>query len=210
LPCYNHFMTTVLIPGRHIITTAFMDSYLTSLLKNGVQSKQIVGDPSAAGSVTHIVIPITSANQNGSRYNPVPLYARIIDLERTMAQYREEYNIRVTYVPIPHVSVVDNFPEFLLKHAASHLGEKLTPTDAVVWCSTEPLIDAYLSLGFGVLPAEWNIETRQYDDLPPNQVLEGIVSHAENYQSAPNYTLLSNSTKSLWRDMPEIPDIRRY
>jgi hypothetical protein len=97
-------MSTLLIPGRHLITSQFMVDYLEAILSTDAVGVEKVGlEIEKPIAVDRIVFLITSANQQGSRYNPVPLYARIIGLERTVAALREKYKVHISYVPIPHL-----------------------------------------------------------------------------------------------------------
>ncbi len=198
-------MTNLLIPGRHLITSAFMELYLEEIFTNGVGSMDIIGEWKGNKKIEHIIIPITSANQHGSRYNPVPLYARVIGLERTMAIVRETYNVKISYIPIPHTAYSKDFAELTLKYITAHLQKELTAKDTVVWCSTESLIEQYQSHGFAVLPAERNIKTNTYVSLPPNEILSTL-AQSKKYTQDSAYSLLSKATQTLWEDMPEIPE----
>lgn len=201
---YTDNMTTVLIPGRHLITTAFMERYLTLLLTNGLAEVEQVGTWTGDTTIDHLIIPITSANQHGSRYNPVPLYARVIGLERMLSTYRERFGVRISYVPIPHVVHSDNFPALTLKYIASQIGKDSTPNDSVVWCSTPALIADYQQHGFVVLPAEYDFSKQVYAELPPNDILSAL-AETSDYRTSEGYRLLSHATQTLWEDMPEIP-----
>lgn len=199
-------MAKILIPGRHLITTQFMVSYLESLLKNGLSKSTILGDWEGDGAIDHVIIPITSANQRGSRYNPVPLYARIIGLERTMAPFRASHNLRVSFIPVPHINHSENFSAVTLKYVGAHLGENITPDNTLIWCSTKPVYTQYQALGFNILPAEWDIQTDKYKALAPNDILSALAHAGEGHKTVPEYTLLSEATRTLWEDMPEIPE----
>jgi SAM-dependent methyltransferase len=198
-------MTNVLIPGRHLITTAFMEEYLEKILSDGLDKMTILGEYTGEEKVEHIIIPITSANQHGSRYNPVPLYARVIGLERTMSLFRQKYNIHISYVPIPHNVGNIDFSELTLKYVAAHLDKELSPDDTVVWCSTPSLITQYREHGFTVLPAEQNEQMDSYESLPPNEILSSLAK-SDDYKTSSSFSLLSTATQTLWEDMPEIPE----
>jgi ubiquinone/menaquinone biosynthesis C-methylase UbiE len=199
-------MATLLIPGRHLITSSFMVSYLHSLLKKGITVHPLLGEWSGGDVIDHIVIPITSANQRGSRYNPVPLYARIIGLERTVAPFRASHNVRISFIPVPHIGPSPHFAEITIKYVKAHLGESLSPGSALIWCSTANVFDQYRALGFAILPAEFSIENNEYAELPPNEILAALTAAPDSYTSITEYALLSDATKSLWKDMPEIPE----
>lgn len=199
-------MSTLLIPGRHLITSEFMVSYTKSLLEKGIVAHAHLGEWNGSDKIDHIVIPITSANQRGSRYNPVPLYARIIGLERTFASFRASHKVRISFIPIPHIGQSDNFAATTLKYVEAHLGSPLTPQETLVWCSTKNVYSQYQTLGFTILPAEFDTEVETYSELPPNDILQALTSSPTTYQLLPEYQLLSEGTKTLWKDMSEIPE----
>ena len=199
-------MSTLLIPGRHLITSEFMVSYTKSLLEKGIVAHAHLGEWNGSDKIDHIVIPITSANQRGSRYNPVPLYARIIGLERTFASFRASHNIRISFIPIPHIGKSDNFAATTLKYVEAHLNSPLTPQETLVWCSTKNVYSQYQALGFVILPAEFDAKTEIYSELPPNDILKELTASPTTYQTLPQYQLLSAGTRTLWQDMSEIPE----
>jgi SAM-dependent methyltransferase len=199
-------MTKVLIPGRHLITSNFMVEYLETLLKNGIQKDAVLGEWNGGSKISHIIVPITSANQRGSRYNPVPLYARVIGLERTFAHFRNTYGVRITFIPVPHITQSENFAATTLKYVEAHINEPITPESALIWCSTKPVFTQYQKIGFGILPAEFDTATDTFKTPPPNDILKAIVSAKDTYTHAPEYGYLSDATKTLWQDMPEIPE----
>ena len=199
-------MAKILIPGRHLITTEFMVSYLESLLENGLSNTSVLGEWKGDSEIDHVIIPITSANQRGSRYNPVPLYARVIGLERTMAPFRASHNLRVSFIPVPHINHSKNFSAVTLKYVEAHLSELITPEDSLIWCSTKPVYEQYQALGFSILPAEWDAEKELYQALAPNDILSALAQAGEAHKAIPEYALLSEASKTLWQDMPEIPE----
>lgn len=182
-----------------------MVQYLHAVLSRPLGEQIFVGGTGTAlDAITHIVIPITSANQHGSRYNPVPLHMRIVGLERTLAPFRAQYGLRISYVPVPHVNVVHDFSTLILKHVAAALGETLTLETTVVWTSTNTLIAEFTALGFAVLPAEWDITVERYHVEPPAAIIQKLVPTPWNEHN-PAYLLVSEATRTLWNDMPEVP-----
>ncbi len=182
-----------------------MVDYFATIFSQPVSELPILtGHTAVIEPITHVIFPITSANQHGSRYNPVPLYARVIGLERTIAPIRETYGIKVSYVPVPHIASRSDFAAYILKHVATHLEQELAPTSTVVWTSTEALIADFNQLGFPVLPAEWDVATLQYAHKPPTQIIRELVTAPWGREN-PAYRHLSDATGSLWNDMPEIP-----
>ncbi len=198
-------MSVLLVPGRHLLTSQFMVTYFDAVFSTPVSAQAMVpGGTQIVEPITHVVFPITSANQHGSRYNPVPLYARIAGLERTIAPYREKYGIKVSYVPVPHIASRTDFATYILKHVATHLTEELVPASTIVWTSTDTLIANFNQLGFSVLPAEWDMATREYVHKPPTHIIRDLVTAPWN-ENNPAYALVCEATRSLWNDMPEIP-----
>ena len=198
-------MSTLLIPGRHLLTSEYMVQYLGTVLSRPLTELTLVGGESfVADAITHIVVPITSANQHGSRYNPVPLHIRIVGLERTLAPFRTKYGLRISYVPVPHVTVTRDFSVLMLKHVTAELGEVLTPATTVVWTSTDTLIAECTALGFAVLPAEWDMALVQYHAEPPAAIIQKLVTASWGAHN-PAYLLVSEATRTLWNDMSEIP-----
>jgi cyclopropane fatty-acyl-phospholipid synthase-like methyltransferase len=198
-------MSVLLVPGRHLLTSQFMVEYFETVLSQPIAELSVIGAQAlVVESITHIIFPITSANQHGSRYNPVPLYARVIGLERTIAHIRETFGVKVSYVPVPHIAPSEHFASYLLKHVASHIDVSLSPDTTLVWTSTESLIADFNTLGFGVLPAEWDANAAVYAYKPPAHIIEALVAAAWGSDN-PAYAYVSEATKSLWNDMPEIP-----
>jgi len=188
-----------------------MVDYLAEVLDKGISDTDTVGEWSGKGAIDHIIIPITSANQHGSRYNPVPLYARLIGLERTLSPFRSKYGVRISYVPVPHFRTTDDFSSHIIKYVQAHVNEVVDKDTTVIWTSTKALIDRYSELGYVVLPAEWDFEKNEYKDLPPNEIISPLATISD-YMKLPEYDLLSEATKTVWEDMPEIPEhiVRLY
>ena len=198
-------MATLLIPGRHLLTSEFMASYLTTVLGAQLSELKWAGTvPTTIDSITQIIIPITSANQHGSRYNPVPLYARIAGLERTLASVREHFDIHVVYVPVPHIQATNNFADYLVKQVAAEAGIYLEAKNTIVWTSTDTLIEQFTKNGFSVLPAEWDMKEARYQEMPPTAIISELIKTPWGKENVA-YSLVSEGTRSLWNDMREIP-----
>ncbi len=198
-------MSFLLVPGRHLLTSQFMVEHFESVLSKPAHELLVIGGNAVfTEPISHIIFPVTSANQHGSRYNPVPLYARIAGLERTIAPYREKYGVKVSYVPVPHIASHTDFASYILKHVATHLDRELSPSSTIVWTSTDTLIANFNQLEFSVLPAEWDMVAAQYAHKPPTAIIRELVTAPWNEHN-PAYALVSAATRSLWNDMPEIP-----
>ncbi len=198
-------MSVLLVPGRHLLTSQFMVSYFETVLSTSLSKLTVVqGRVVPPEPITRIVFPITSANQHGSRYNPVPLYARIALLERTVAPLREKYGVAISYVPVPHIAETEHFASYVLKHVAAQIDVPVAPETTVVWTSTNTIIDDFNALGFTVLPAEWSMAESRYLEKPPAHILRELVTAPWDERN-PALPYLSQATASLWNDMPEIP-----
>lgn len=198
-------MATLLIPGRHLLTSEFMARYLVTVLEGPFSElKWAATVPATIDSITQIIIPITSANQHGSRYNPVPLYARTAGLERTLASVRERFGIHIVYVPVPHIQTTKNFADYLIKQVAAEAGIYLDAKNTIVWTSTETLIKQFTKNGFSVLPAELDMNAVRYQEMPPTAIIAELIKTPWGKENAA-YSLVSEGTRSLWNDMPEIP-----
>lgn len=134
-------MHTILIPGRHLVTTRFQEEYLF----------QVVRPP-----FERLVWAVTSSNQANSRYNPIPFHVRAIALDRFNRQVAPVLGVRFSILGIPHHRPTDRFLEILLKeiHEQS-MGElALDPSNTTVLVSTPQLAARWEEMGFPVLPAE--------------------------------------------------------
>src|SRR5438034_7219078 len=198
----------VLFPGRHLVQTRFQEDYLIALLS---------GDQSAPAGIIHgkvipqespreVIFAITSSNQENSRYNPIPFYIRAIGVDRFARSIQQSANFRYRIFGIPHYGQTPNFASFTLKEIAeqSEGAIQLTPSNAVVLCSTEEIIRQYQGLGFSIAPGELLLEA-------PNRVLPidviaevgragaGWISNEQIRQQ------ISDASLSLFTDFPEVP-----
>nr|CAG4718645.1 unnamed protein product [Naegleria fowleri] len=96
----------LLFPGRHLLNTNFQFSYLMNHLtrpisewsdfynpNTGLIKKWILGnEPLEHEYISHVVFCVTSANQQNSRYNPIPFYVRSIALDRFGQKLVKAYN----------------------------------------------------------------------------------------------------------------------
>ena len=200
-------MAILLFPGRHLVMTKFQEEYCADLLSRNVS--ELVLEGTFGGQVDekidHLVFAITSANQSGSRYNPVPLHARITAIDRFVARLRERHSFHISYVMVPHFPPSDRFAGLLLKHVADQVGTPCSPAETVILSSTPTLIADYRVLGYAVAPAEYSIAENRYHEEAPIEIIRALASADGDYRNSPAYQKLSRSTISVWEDMPEIP-----
>lgn len=164
----------LLFPGRHHLLTNFQYHYLMKIILRGLEL-----EPDRKGNPTRvkeplkgIVFAVTSANHQGTRRNPLPLYLRVMALQDFAASLGVDFHIYA----IDDVGHVGNFADYTLKKI-EHESEgqfKLNPENSLVLCST-PVGEDYEKRGFRVLPAELVPGTdNQYRAPLPWELVEQI------------------------------------
>ncbi|MBK6325303.1 MAG: hypothetical protein IPF56_05065 [Chloroflexi bacterium] len=175
-------MTFLLFPGRHLLNTSFQARYLQQILQMPLAQLTFLAGapPPASGPLDQVVFAITSSNQAGSRYNPIPLHVRAIGVDRFIRPFEATLSVHYRIIGIPHYQPTPRFAEFTLKEIAEQTegGLRLTPDNCVVLCSTTAVIRQYQQLGFAILPAELN-----HPDQPPTpiDVLQKMVAAGESW-----------------------------
>ena len=83
-------MSYLLFPGRHFVNTRFQEDYLKRVLTESPNTLSgfITGRIEFPAPPTEILFAITSANQQHSRYNPIPLHVRTIGVDRFACVFR--------------------------------------------------------------------------------------------------------------------------
>ena len=71
-------MSYLLFPGRHLVNTRFQENYLRRILSASPKQLPgfIAGGVEWNASPSEIIFAITSANQENSRFNPIPFHVR--------------------------------------------------------------------------------------------------------------------------------------
>ncbi|MFH1401160.1 MAG: class I SAM-dependent methyltransferase [Nanoarchaeota archaeon] len=200
-------MATLLVPGRHILTTRFQDEYLRWLLSGPVAPIDLLHPNGAAPTeVDTIIFALTSANHPITKYNPFPASVRRQGLERFVAPLAGQYLVRPVIVDIPHFDPTPSFAERTLEYIADRTeGEfTLSPQDTIVLCSTPAVLDLYQRLGFAIAPAELeSVDQASYRALTPAQVFAKVIEAGDDWRKDRVVVgLLSQATLSLWRDEP--------
>lgn len=201
-------MSYLLFPGRHLVNTTFQERYLKRVLGGTPTSLPgfISGRSAQLKAPTEIIFAVTSANQENSRFNPIPLHIRTIGVDRFARQLQTELKMRYRIFGIPHYGHTQNFAEFTVKEIAyqSEQTVKLTPENCLVLCSTPEVIKLYQTLGFSIAPAEM-AEIGSHPSTPIELVRE-IGNRGSEWASSglisPN---LARSHFSLFEDFPEVP-----
>ena len=143
-------MSYLLFPGRHLVNTRFQESYLRRVLstKPAELPGFIAGRSKLPEPPTEIIFAITSANQENSRFNPIPFHVRAMGVDRFARDARQRSGFRFRVFGIPHYGHTQNFAEFTVKEIAyqSEQTIKLTPNNCLVLCSTPEVIRLYREL----------------------------------------------------------------
>jgi len=152
-------MVTVLFPGRHHLLTKFQHQSLRNLIEERIKGEE----------VRRIVFAVTSSNHENTRRNPVPLYLRTM----AITQFSQDLPCEVKIYPIPDIKKSDKFARYILSQIFYQSGEKLTPENTVVACSTPEVAPLFKKLGFSILPLELvDAKKEKYSALRPYEVIE--------------------------------------
>lgn len=200
-------MSTLLFPGRHLVNTRFQAGYVRALLG---RSPDEIADlrrsaTTPTGPIERIVFAITSSNQDGSRYNPVPFHIRAIGVDRFARELQREASFTYRIVGIPHYGHTANFAAYTLKEIADQTegAERLTPADTIVLCSTPEVIALYAALGFAVAPAEDGVSP---PPATPIDLVRAIGASVADWATLPLLSEeLAAATRTLFLDFPEVP-----
>jgi SAM-dependent methyltransferase len=200
-------MSYLLFPGRHLVNTRFQEDYLKRLLsmKPSELSGLITGRFQQNVPPTEIIFAVTSANQENSRFNPIPFHVRAIGVDRFARDLRQRVPFRFRVVGIPHYGHTQNFAEFTVKEIAhqSEQAIKLTPENCLVLCSTPEVIRLYQALGFAIAPAEAAEPVPK--PVTPIEIIREIGSSGAEWDKAPLVKAnLAASHRGLFEDFPEV------
>jgi len=201
-------MTYLLLPGRQIVNTRYQEEYLSRILGRDLAAlPEMLGD-APAGKVTALVFGVTSCNRSNSRYNPLPFETRAILVYEFARRLKADFGVDFHMLGIPHYPPSEKFAGLVLKEVAEQTEGRLTltPANTVVFSSTPPLITDFQTLGFAVLPGEYDIEAKTYHQPTPNVIVRQIGEEAVPLEDIP----LSNSARTVFRDFPDaLRQIRR-
>ena len=160
-------MVTLLFPGRHHMLTKFQHDYLRDLIKN------------AKPKIDRIIFAVTSANHENTRRNPIPLYLRVLAIDK----FACDLGCSVKICPIPDVKPTQKFAEFILKQIFYQSGELLNTKNTVLACSTPNVTKMFKKLGLKNFPAELiSIKPEKYSTLRPYEVIELLVKAGKNWR----------------------------
>lgn len=203
-------MTTLLLPGRHVLNTRFQEAELFRLLAAPLAELPILGNIPSTGPITRLVFAVTSANQSNSRYNPVPLEVRTIGVDRFAHRLKDALGISYRIVPVPHFGPTSRFAKFLLKELeeATEGDLELSPGNTLLFSSTPAVIAQFRDLGFGVLLGElarFPANLPEFVAPTPTTVLQEVVAAGERWMTdAKVRANLHPATFSVWQDFPDV------
>lgn len=211
-------MAYLLLPGRHHLFTAFQQAYVHQCMGLPLSELSMLSKgtlPSIAGTLEHLVLAITSANQAHSRYNPIAFVHRAIGADRFAGQLARGLGIGYSIVGIPHYPPTERFAELTLKELAAQTEGRLqlTPANTVVMCSTPAVLAQYAAMGFAILPAELEAKSMteatqgapHFHAVRPGEQLGLIADAGAAWHTRDELrTNLSLASHSLLRDFPEI------
>lgn len=150
--------------------TKFQYSYLRSIINRRINGKK----------VDRIIFAITSSDHANTRRNPIPLYLRVLAIEK----FSRDLPCEVKIYPIPDVKQTEKFAEYLLHQIKYQGGEKLTSKNTILACSTPPVIDLFKKLKFDNLPVELlDAKKEKYSNLRPYEVVDLLVKAGNNWRT---------------------------
>ena len=200
-------MSFLLFPGRHLVNTTFQEQYLKRILTEPPDALPgFIAGTTPPKPPGEIIFAITSANQENSRFNPIPFHIRAMGVDRFARHLQASVKFRCRVFGIPHYGHTKNFAAFTIKEIAlqSEQAIQLTPENCLVFCSTPEVIKLYQELGFPIMSGE----AAQADSPPPPpiEVIREIGAYGSNWRSSPLVAAnLADSHSSLLEDFPEVP-----
>lgn len=166
--------------------TNFQYSYLRTLISNGINGKKI----------DRIIFAITSSDHANTRRNPIPLYLRVLAIEK----FSKDLPCEVKIYPIPDVKETDKFAEYLIHQIDFLGGEKLNPSNTFLVCSTPSVISLFKKLKFKNFSVELtNIKENKYSSLRPYEVLDLLVKSGKDWRISNKWKeLASQATQDVY------------
>jgi SAM-dependent methyltransferase len=200
-------MNYLLFPGRHLVNTVFQERYLKRVLTEPATSLPgFISGRRSPISPTEIIFAITSANQENSRFNPIPFHIRAVGVDRFARRLQDEIKLHYKILGIPHYGHTKNFGAFTIKEIAlqSEGIIQLTPENCLVLCSTPEVIKLYQELGFAIVPAERG--ESEPKPVTPMEIIREIGEQGQKWRSSQlAITNLAASHLNLFEDFSEVP-----
>lgn len=160
----------LLFPGRHHMLTKFQNQYLQKIIHDGINGQKI----------DEVIFAVTSANHDNTRRNPIPLYLRVLAIDK----FSQNLDCKVSIYPIKDIPQTDKYAQFLLSQIFYQSGKILTPENTILGCSTPPVISLFKRLGFSNIPFELtDSDTGQYSALRPFEVIDLLTKSGDMWNS---------------------------
>ena len=149
--------------------TKFQYSYLRSLIDKGIDGKK----------VDRIIFAITSSDHSNTRRNPIPLYLRVLAIEK----FARDLPVEIKIYPIQDIRQTDKFADYLIKQISYQGNEEINPKNTVLVCSTPSVIKLFQKLKF----KNYNVELldakkNKYSTLRPYEVIELLVKSKDKWR----------------------------
>jgi SAM-dependent methyltransferase len=198
----------LLFPGRHLLNTTFQEEYLKCLLTEPPANWPgvLAGKKAGVDIPEMVIFAITSANQDNSRFNPIPFHIRAIGVDRFASQLRRQTPFQYRILGIPHYGHTKNFAAFTLKEIADQTEQtiRLSPENCIVLCSTPEVSRLYQELGFAIASAELSVQEPR--PATPIDIVREIGAQKQGWRAGPlAATQLAASHAILFEDFPEVP-----
>lgn len=177
----------LLFPGRHHMLTKFQNQYLQKIIREGVNGQKI----------DEVIFAVTSANHDNTRRNPLPLYLRVLAIDK----FSENLPCDISIYPIKDIPQSDKYAQFLLSQIFHQSDKNLTPENTILGCSTPPIISLFKKLGFQNIPFElMNNDPEQYSSLRPFEVIDLLIKSGKewNNNNAEWKKLASGATQEIY------------
>ena len=173
-------MVTILFPGRHHMLTKFQHEYLMKVISEGIGGKK----------VDRIIFAITSADHANTRRNPIPLYLRVLAIDK----FSRDLPCEVKIYPISDVKQTNKFAEYIISQIDHLGGEKLNSKNTVLACSTPSVIELFKKLKFDNLPVELvNAKKDKYSNLRPYEIVNLLVKSGKEWRTDFDSSINSSS-----------------
>ena len=201
-------MSYLLFPGRHLANTAFQEGYFKQILteKASISAGFVAGRAELPAPPSEVLFAITSANQENSRFNPIPFHIRAVGADRFARQLQAQLAFRYRILGIPHYGHTKNFATFTIKEIADQTEKavQLTPANCLVLCSTPEVVRLYQELGFSVVTAE--LAAGDPRPATPIEIIREVGARGTDWRAGPLVKAqLAPSHVSLFEDFPEVP-----
>ncbi len=201
-------MAYLLFPGRHLVNTRFQEEYLSTILGRRASEIEYLGPPPGFDdTVDHVVFALTSANQENSRYNPIPFPIRAVGVDRFARNLEAAFGVHYSIVGVPHFGRTARFAANTIREVEEQTEGRLRlgPHNTVVLCSTPGVVEMYREAGFSILPAELGRPEGSRPPLPIDLV-KAIAGMGGRWAADPGLrAALSPAAFGLLADFPEVP-----